>query len=322
MKLTIVIVNYKVKDLLLQCLDCIRRSRIPFDCETVVVDNDSDDGSCEAVARLFPEVRYISLTENAGFAKANNLAIRQSQADYVLLLNPDTILPEDLLQSVVSFADKADNLGALGVKMLDTQGRFLPESKRNVPTLWNAFLKMSGLGRLTGCNPYYCQRVGADEVGCVPVLAGAFMLLNRKALGDVCLLDEDFFMFGEDIDLSVRIREAGRDNYYVPFEMLHYKGESTCQNYKRYISDFYTAMRVYYRKHAVSGGGFVTLCTRLLERLHLAVAGLQPKPQPDEPLLLDASRLTYSDILNEVKTQGRGRSLRILHPDLQIEIPC
>ena len=322
MRLTVVIINYKVRDLLLQCLDSVYRNRVDFAMEVVVVDNHSLDGSREAVARHFPEARYVELPENAGFARACNVALRASRADYALLLNPDTLLPEDTLARAVAFAERAERFGALGVRMIDTQGRFLPESKRNRPTLWNAFVKMSGLGRLTGRNPYYRQEVDDRAAGEAPVLSGAFMLLNRKALGDTCLLDEDFFMYGEDIDLSVRILEAGYRNYYLPIEILHYKGESARQDKPAYIRNFYNAMDVYYRKHYRRGGWAVALAMRLLRGTHLALAGLPfhgGRPAGGGELTLDASRTRYSDLLREVEARGAGRRLRVLHPDLGME---
>ena len=324
MKLTVVIVNYKVRDLLLQCLDSLRRNRPGFDYETVVVDNHSDDGSREAVARYFPEVNYIELAENKGFAYANNQAVRQSRADYVLLLNPDTILSENVLERVVAFADKADRFGALGVKMLDAHGNFLPESKRNEPTLWNALLKMCGLTHVGGRNAYYRQQLGEDETGETPVLAGAFMLLNRKELGDVCLLDEDFFMFGEDIDLSVRIRRAGRKNYYLPVEIIHYKGESTRQDQARYIRDFYDAMLIYYRKHYRHGSWLAACVVPGMKMLHrLRNRLVRPRRTATHtPWVLDATEMTYSEIIEQVKHQGQERCMVLQHPDLQMEVSC
>ncbi|MBP5260098.1 MAG: glycosyltransferase family 2 protein [Paludibacteraceae bacterium] len=323
MKLTVVIVNYKVRDLLLQCLDSLLRNQPGFDYEVVVVDNHSDDGSPEAVARYFPEVNYIELADNKGFAYANNQAVRQSRADYVLLLNPDTILPENALARVVAFADKADRFGALGVKMIDARGRFLPESKRNEPTLWNALLKMCGLpgGKKGG---YYRQQLGADETGETPVLAGAFMLLNRRELGDTCLLDEDFFMFGEDIDLSVRIRQSGRKNYYLPVEIIHYKGESTRQDQMRYIRDFYDAMLVYYRKHYRHGRWLAATLIPCLKALHRLRSRMlrRKRPEAGAPWVFDASQMRYAELIEQVKQAGQGRRLIIQHPDLQMEVSC
>ncbi len=208
MQVSIVIVNYKVPHLLLQCLDAVHKAMQQMDAEVFVVDNHSEDGSQALVEKYFPDVKYIANSTNVGFAKANNQAIKMAKGKYVLLLNPDTIIAEDTLQNVCHFAQHAPAFGALGVRMIDRNGKFLPESKRNVPTLYSSFCKLFKWP-ISPQKGYYCTTVLEQQVGEVPVLSGAFMLLNKEALGDVALLDERYFMYGEDIDLAYAITRAG-----------------------------------------------------------------------------------------------------------------
>lgn len=260
MKLSIVIVNYNVKYFLHQALDAVFKSQVSFDYDVYVVDNSSSDDSVEMVRQEFPQVKLIASTENLGFSKGNNLAIRQSDAEYVLLLNPDTIIREDTLAQVVQFMDERPDAGALGVKMYDGQGIFLPESKRGFPSPKVAFYKMSGLSRLFPKSKifgeYHLGYLSEDEIHEVDVLSGAFMLLRKSCLDQVGLLDEDYFMYGEDIDLSYRIQKAGYKNYYYPFApIIHFKGESTKKGSLNYVKVFYQAMIIFAQKHFKNSGG-------------------------------------------------------------------
>lgn len=254
MKLSVVIVNYNVKHYLEQCLYSLYRSSEDWQMEIVVVDNASEDGSETYITERFPRVRYVRNDSNQGFACACNQGIRLSQAEYVLLLNPDTVLAEDTLDRVIEFMDTHPEAGAAGVKMLNAEGRLLPESKRGYPTLCATFGKLTGLGRMVPnnkqLNAYYKNGLDANDIHKVEVLAGAFMMLRRSALDKCGLLDENFFMYGEDIDLSCRMMSAGYCNYYLPYPILHYKGESTCSDTYRHLRVFYGAMGLFYRKHA------------------------------------------------------------------------
>ena len=211
MKFSVVIVNYNVKYYLEQCLCSLYRAIDNLSAEIFVVDNASVDDSEAYLTERFPRITYIYNKENVGFARANNQAIRQAKGEYVLLLNPDTVLPEQTLEEALLFMDTHPCVGAAGVKMLTDDGRFLRESKRGYPTLAATFGKLSGLGKLfprsKGLGGYYCNALDADAIHRVEVLAGAFMLLRRSALEKSGLLDEDFFMYGEDIDLSCRIED-------------------------------------------------------------------------------------------------------------------
>ncbi len=253
MKLSIVIVNYNVKHYLEQCLLSVRRAAAGIVCEVWVVDNASTDGSVDYLMPRFPEVHFVPNAENVGFSRANNQAIRASKGEYVLLLNPDTILGEDVLLTAIDFLDAHPEVGATGVAMLKADGGFAWESRRGLPTPFTSFCKMSGLGslfphsRLFG--RYYMRYLDRREANPIEVISGAFNMLRRTAIDRVGLLDEDFFMYGEDIDLSYRLLKGGYQNYFLPCSILHYKGESTVKSSYRYVHIFYNAMLVFFDKH-------------------------------------------------------------------------
>ncbi len=253
MKLSVVIVNYNVKHYLCQCLESLRRALKDIEAEIVVVDNHSRDGSIAYVKAFFPEVIYIESNHNLGFARANNVAIRQSKGNYVLLLNPDTIVGEQTIKKVLKWMDCHPEAGATGVKMLKSDGDKAMESRRGLPTPMTAFYKMSGLCRhFPGhrkMGHYYMSYLPWDQPAEIEVVSGAFCMLRKTALEQVGLLDEDFFMYGEDIDLSYRLIKGGYHNWYLPETILHYKGESTQKSSFRYVHVFYEAMLIFFRKH-------------------------------------------------------------------------
>lgn len=254
MKLSIVIVNYNVKYFLEQCLHSVLKACAGLDAEIFVVDNNSVDGSGRMVREKFPEVILIENKENKGFSTANNQAIRKSTGEYVLLLNPDTLVEDDTLRKVVEFMDQNADAGGLGVKMLDGKGKFLPESKRGLPTPGVAFFKVFGFSSLFPKSKlfgtYHLGYLDKEKTHKVDVLAGAFMLLRKSVLQKTGLLDETFFMYGEDIDLSYRITRAGYSNYYFPgTRIIHYKGESTKKSSLNYVFLFYNAMIIFAKKH-------------------------------------------------------------------------
>jgi O-antigen biosynthesis protein len=254
MQLSVIIVNYNVKYFLEQALHTVRKACNEIDSEIFVVDNHSVDGSCEMVKKLFPEVKLIENSENYGFAKANNQAIRKAKGKYVLLLNPDTVVEEDCFKKVIDFMEQTPDAGAVGVKMIDGSGKFLPESKRGLPTPEVAFYKIFGLAALfpksKRFGKYHLGFLDKNEVHEVEVLAGAFMMIRNDVLQQVGLLDEDYFMYGEDIDLSYCIQKAGYKNYYFPHTtIIHYKGESTKKTSVNFVFTFYKAMVIFAGKH-------------------------------------------------------------------------
>lgn len=254
MKLSVVIVNYNVKHFLEQALYSVRKAMHGIDGEVWVVDNNSADGSCDMVKRKFPEVKLIENKKNTGFSMANNQAIREAKGEYVLLLNPDTVVEEDCFKQCIAFMDQTPDAGATGVKMIDGKGQFLPESKRSLPTPKVAFYKMFGLSAIFPHSKkfgrYHLGFLSNDEVHKVEVLSGAFMFIRKSVLDTIGLLDEDYFMYGEDIDLSYRITKSGYHNYYFPHTtIIHYKGESTKKTSVNYVFVFYKAMIIFARKH-------------------------------------------------------------------------
>lgn len=254
MDLSIVIVNYNVKYFLEQCLHSVSRAIQDLEAEVFVVDNNSVDGSCHMIREKFPFVHLIENNQNVGFSRANNQAIRLARGKYVLILNPDTIVEENTFTRSLKFMEDKPEAGALGVKMIDGKGKFLPESKRALPTPGVAFYKIFGLSSLfprsKTFNRYNLGYLSENETHEVDILCGAFMFMRNKALEESGLLDEEFFMYGEDIDLSYRIQKAGYKNYYFAgTRIIHYKGESTKKGSINYVMIFYNAMIIFARKH-------------------------------------------------------------------------
>lgn len=254
MKLSVVIVNYNVKYFLEQCLHSVMKAIHDLDAEIFVVDNNSVDGSIRMLREKFPGVVLIENKDNKGFSRANNQAIRKARGEYILLLNPDTIVEDDTLVKCVQFMDDHPDAGGLGVKMIDGKGKFLPESKRGLPSPSVAFFKIFGFSALFPrsriFNKYHLGYLDKDKTHVVDVLSGAFMMLRKKVIDEAGMLDEAFFMYGEDIDLSYRIIKAGYKNYYYHgTRIIHYKGESTKKSSINYVFMFYNAMIVFARKH-------------------------------------------------------------------------
>jgi GT2 family glycosyltransferase len=222
--------------------------------QVFIVDNNSIDGSVEMVQRKFPAYTLLANKENLGFSKANNQAILQADAEYILLLNPDTVVEEETFSKVIDFMDSHPEAGGLGVRMVDGKGKFLPESKRGLPTPTIAFYKIFGLSKLfpksEQFGQYHLGHLSEFETNKIEILSGAFMLMRSEALEKVGLLDEAFFMYGEDIDLSYRIIKGGYSNYYFPeTRIIHYKGESTKKSSVNYVFVFYRAMIIFAEKH-------------------------------------------------------------------------
>ncbi len=254
MKLSIVIVNYNVRHFLEQCLVAVTRACDGVQAEVFVVDNASSDGSVEMLRVKFPEVSVIANLSNVGFSKANNQAIEKSTGEYVLLLNPDTVVAEDTFVKCIDFMNAHSDAGALGVRMLDGKGQFLPESKRGLPTPSVAFYKTFGLAKIFPQSKtfgrYHLGFLNQHETHEVEVLSGAYMFVRRNVLDKIGFLDESFFMYGEDIDLSYRINKAGYKNFYFAgTTIIHYKGESTKKGSLNYVKVFYSAMLIFSRKH-------------------------------------------------------------------------
>lgn len=254
MKLSVVIVNYNVKYFLEQCLDSLYKALRGRDFEVFVVDNASSDGSIEFLRSRYPDVIYIENKDNVGFAKANNIAIERCCGEYVLLLNPDTLVSSKALNECIMFLDNNRDAGALSVKMISGDGSFQSESKRSFPTPSVSFYKLTGLSKLFPKSKvfgkYNLLYLDENHIHRIDVFCGAFIMFRRKLLDKSGLLDSDFFMYGEDIDFSYRLmHDTGYYNYYLPVPIIHYKGESTKKDSLKYINAFYGAMLIFYRKH-------------------------------------------------------------------------
>ena len=260
MLLSVIIVNYNVRYFLEQCLCSVEKAigslqSAPSEqqAQVFVADNNSSDGSVEYLQDKYPFAKFIVNSENVGFAKANNKALQQATGKYILFLNPDTIVPEDGFAKCIEFMEARHEAGALGVYMIDGSGRYLQESKRGFPSAWVSFCKMSGL---TGLFPgsklfarYYLGHLSSQQTHEIDILSGAFMLVRKETLDKTGGFDEQFFMYGEDIDLSYRIQQSGYKNYYFPgCRIIHFKGESTRKD-SRYIQLFHKAMIQFVQKH-------------------------------------------------------------------------
>lgn len=291
MKLSIIIVNYNVEYFLEQCLHAALNASKNISCEIIVVDNNSVDGSVAMVEEKFKGVTLIANKKNTGFSFANNQAIKQASGEYILLLNPDTVVEENTFEKVLAFMDAHPEAGGLGVKMLDGKGNFLPESKRGLPTPTVAFFKIFGFSKLFPKSrlfgKYHLGYLDKDKTHEIEILSGAFMLLRKSVLDKIGNLDEAFFMYGEDIDLSYRILKAGYKNYYfADTRIIHYKGESTKKSSINYVFVFYRAMVIFAEKHfsknnakafsfliniAIYFRAFVAIFARLARQLFLPV---------------------------------------------------
>ena len=277
-KISIVIVSYNVRRYLEQCLDSLQAALASIDAEVFVVDNNSSDDTMTVLPPRYPWASFIANDENVGFSRANNQAIRQATGQYVLLLNPDTTLAPHTLREAIQFMDAHPKAGGAGVMMHNEDGSVAPESRRAVPTPWVSALKMLGM---TSC--YYMSHLPWDVPCQIEVISGAFCLLRHEALNQIGLLDETFFMYGEDIDLSYRLLKGGWENWYLPLPIVHFKGKSTRKSDYRYVHVFYQAMLIFFHKHyshlsvfytlpikaAIYFRAFIALIDLLRQKLHL-----------------------------------------------------
>ena len=248
-KLSIVIVNYNVTQLLRNCLLSIQKYCEGIDYEVIVIDNKSTDSSWGDLIPEFPKVHFIASENNEGFSKANNRAIETAAGEYLLILNPDTELEGFYLNEILNFADSKTNFGCLGVRMHDANGNFLPESKRSVPDMINSFEKLFTNFKKKKSKSYYRNDVDEYGVAEVEVITGAFFLVKKEVYEKVGGLDERYFMYGEDIDLCYTLLNNNYKNYYYgKASILHHKGESTVKD-ELYLERFYGAMQIFIDKY-------------------------------------------------------------------------
>lgn len=320
------------------CLKSVQKALTEIEAEIIVIDNNSSDDSCNMVEQLFPEVKLIRNSDNVGFSKANNQAVNHAIGEYVCILNPDTVVAEDTFKKLIEFSESKDDLGIVGCKLIDGTGAFLPESKRNVPVIKVAAQKMLG-----NVKNYYANHLNHDENGKVDVLVGAFMFLRTDVFQEIGGFDTDYFMYGEDIDLSYKLLQSGYSNYYYgKTTIIHYKGESTLKD-RSYAKRFYGAMQLFYKKHfstniifdvAVWIGLQLAFLLRKPPRSRrmkvdkyilvsdkintdlqkaldkeLEVMGSQKDPQPNTEVIFDAHKTTYKKIIQEMEIQGGEHDL-------------
>jgi GT2 family glycosyltransferase len=253
MQLSVIILNYNVRHFLELCVLSVQDALRNLDAEIIVVDNNSSDDSCAMMKQRFPKIKLIENKENLGFPKGNNRGVAQAKGEYICILNPDTVVAEDTFEKVVAFAKRQTDLGIIGCKLIDGTGNFLPESKRGIPTPWVAFTKIFGLYKLFPksklFNQYYAQNISENETGKVEILVGAFMVMQRQLYNEIGGFDENCFMYSDDIDLSYRVLQKGKSNYYFhDTTVIHYKGESTVKD-ETYMKRFQEAMNFFYNKH-------------------------------------------------------------------------
>lgn len=288
MRLSVIIVSYNVKYFLEQCLFSVLPAVCGMDAEVIVVDNASTDGSLDYLRPLFPAVTFIDSGSNLGFGRANNLALQGAKGEYVLFLNPDTLVPEDCFRRCLEFMDRHEKAGALGIRMIDGSGRFLPESKRSFPGTATAFFKLLGLAsafpKSAVFNRYALGHLDQHQNHRVDVLAGAFFLARKSVLDKTGGFDEQFFMYGEDIDLSFRIKQLGYENWYFSGStIIHFKGESSRKGSPRHTRMFYQAMVVFVRKH-YRGRGSLLLKLLLMGGIRLRALWALVTGQRERPV--------------------------------------
>ena len=255
MKVSVIIVNYNVQYFLEVCLHATLRALQRTTGEIIVVDNNSTDGSVAMMKEKFPSVRIVENKDNKGFGKANNQGVAMAGGEYLLFLNPDTVVPEDFFEKTVTYMEAFPQVGCLGPKLLEGKGHFAPECKGSFPALMVGIYKTTGIGKLFSKSPYfnkyYAVHIDEDETAEVDVLMGCCMLLRKAVLDKIQVaFDEDFFMYGEDIDLSYRVQKAGYKNIYFPeTSIIHYKGESTKKSSLSYVRVFNEALSLFVKKN-------------------------------------------------------------------------
>jgi len=297
-KLSVVILNYNVRYFLEQCLRSVARATYGIDSEIIVIDNNSSDDSCEMVRQQFPDILLIENDKNVGFSNANNQAVAVAKGEFICILNPDTAVAEDTFIRCLDFAEQVSDIGIIGVQYMDGTGHFLPECKRNIPTPKSALMKLLGKQ-----GSYYASQLAPNAEGEVPVLAGAFMWMKRSVFEEVGGFDPDYFMYGEDIDISYKVLKAGYRNYYLGTTiLLHYKGEST-QKDDSYYESFYGAMRLFYKKNYktnVLSRSVVNTATALAKKMGKRHKSSKTHTNPPDKAVLLTENLSVLNRLSQV----------------------
>ena len=324
--LSIIIVNYNVRFFIEACLHSVEKACKNIEAEIIVVDNASTDDSASVLSTLFPNVDFIWNETNLGFSKANNLAIKKAKGQFILFLNPDTIVPEDCFEKCLSFFSTNHDAGALGVHMIDGNGVFHKESKRGFPAPDVSFYKMIGLSKLFPNSKtiasYYAGHLPENKTASIDVLSGAFMMISRKILGRIVGFDEDYFMYAEDIDLSYRIKKTGFKNYYfAETSIIHFKGESTKKTDAKYVQDFYGAMKLFVLKHyqqqsfiknamliSIATAQFLANSKRKINNIWTNKTSLNDHKNKSQSIVIAANNETFNKMLHIIK-QAKNKFL-------------
>lgn len=317
MKLSVIIVNHNVRCFVEQCLNAVYKAAVSINVEIFVVDNASTDDSKIVLPQKFPLVKFRWNQTNIGFSKANNSVLREAKGTHILFLNPDTLIPENALIKCLDFFKKNPDAGALGVPMIDGQGRYLRESKRSFPSTLNTFWKMTDLSSLfpnsSFFSGYYAGHIPENKTASVEVLSGAFFMITEKMLTRIGGFDPDYFMYGEDIDLSYRVKKTGFKNYYFSdVTILHFKGESTKKNSPEYREHFFDAMSIFINKH-IEGPGIkkklLHLGVRFFKKISFVsrkkIASSEPSVMlgnNDIITLIVANQAHFNDMIQLLKT--------------------
>jgi len=314
MQLSVIILNYNVHYFLELCVLSVQNAIQNIDAEIIVVDNNSQDDSCAMMKHRFPNVKLIENKENSGFPKGNNIGVAVAKGEYICILNPDTVVAEDTFTKVLAFAKKQNDLGIVGVKLIDGTGNFLPESKRGTPTPFVAFTKITGLYKIfpKTFGEYYAQHLSENETGKVEILVGAFMLMKRDLYNEIGGFDENCFMYSDDIDLSYMALKKGKSNYYFhETSVIHYKGESTIKD-GTYMKRFQEAMNFFYKKHfrvSFFFSVFMKMGIVFFSLVKMFQGKPKPKSNPEKYTLVSDNEILREKIENQLKKSVKRQDI-------------
>lgn len=307
MQLSVIILNYNVRYFLEQCVLSVQKATQNLNAEIIVVDNNSPDDSCQMIKERFPDVILIENKENLGFPKGNNIGVQIASGQYICILNPDTVVAEDTFERMLAFAKSKNDLGIVGCKLIDGTGKFLPESKRGIPTPFVAFTKIFGLYKILpfpSFGKYYASHLSENQTGQVEILVGAFMILKKELYEEIGGFDERYFMYGEDIDFSYSILQKGKTNYYfAETTVIHYKGESTVKD-GTYMKRFQQGMELFYEKNmktSVFFSLFMKLGMVFFSFLKMFQGKQQPKTSPESYILVSDNENTKEKLQQVLK---------------------
>lgn len=331
MKLSVIIINYNSLDYLLVCLDSVLKASafVEGGTEIIVVDNNSDCSPQNILKETYPDVLFLQNYSNKGFSQANNQAIRKAQGEYILLLNPDTVLPEDCLVQVCDFLDAHNDAGALGIRGISCNGTVFPEHRRNAPTLSNMLLKYTKLCDKqwvrNNTKTFYDYSDVDNGFLEVEVTSGSCLFLNRRLLGNLSYLPEDYFMYFEDTDLCMQISKAGYKIYYLPVSFLHFKSVSSNRYGPEFVKNFFNSMKIYFKKYSVSKtsyalAGFMCEAGKLALSIYYAIPRKSRLAEDKVTQQFSTSDHSYKEIINLIESDKGEHLNEIYNPDLNVVV--